>query len=350
MNTTPYVPVFELTRGETVESIHFGAVAVVNSAGELVASVGNPQGVAFLRSTSKPFQALPFIEAGGQSHFGYSTQEVALMCASHSGTDAHIQVAQSIQQKGGFGEEHLMCGAHPPFHKPTAKAMLQRGEEPATNRHNCSGKHSGMLAHATLKGAALENYLDYEHPVQASIISAFAEMAGVPVEKVALGVDGCSAPNFAVPFQNAALALARLADPADLPEPRAAACRTIAQAMMAFPNMVAGPDRFDTDLMNALPGKLVAKGGAEGYQGIALMPGALAEDSPALGIVVKISDGDRRKQAVAAVTMEVLRQLGLFSETHLTTLSAYGPKLNVHNWRKLIVGKSYSVFELTRPA
>jgi L-asparaginase II len=346
MSKTPYAPIFTLTRGDCVESIHYGAIAVVNVNGDLLASHGDPQGAAFLRSTAKPFQALPFIEACGAEHFGLTPKEIALICASHSGTDEHVSVVEGIQAKVGISEAHLKCGTHPPIHTDTAEALRQRGEEPTSNRDNCSGKHSGMLAHAKLKGASLEDYLEHEHPVQKSILNTFAEMCGVTPETVGLGIDGCSAPNFSIPFYNVAWGWALLADPADLPPDRAAACRKITAAMMSHPDMVAGPDRFDTLLMEVTKGRIVAKGGAEGFMGMAVMPGAMGADSPALGIAMKVSDGDGRGRARPAVCLEILRQLDALSSEELKGLEKFGPTGNVLNRRDLVVGKNSPAFTL----
>ena len=329
-----------------MESVQFGALAVVDPQGNLIASYGDPHAVTFLRSTAKPFQALPFIEAGGHKHFQFSQQEIALICASHSGTDQHFQVVSHIQALAGITENDLMCGAHAPYHKKTAEEMLLRGEKPTANRHNCSGKHSGMLAFAQMNGEPLATYLENGHPVQQRILAAFSEMCGLPPERVTLGIDGCSAPNFAVPLMHAAWAWARLADPSSLAPGRADAIRTIVQAMMAHPDMVGGPDEFDTTLMQIAGGRLVAKGGAEGFQGMALLPGALGPGSSGLGIAIKISDGDGYHRAKAAVALEILRQLGLFSAAELDSLQSFGPTRAVTNWRKLVVGEMRPVFDL----
>lgn len=347
-SASPFLPVIELTRGNTVESIHYGAVAVVECSGHLAAHYGDPYGIAFLRSTAKPFQVLPFIEAGGHTHFGITSEEIALMCASHSGTDDHAALAAALQAKGGVHEGDLLCGVHSPYHKPTAEAMLLRGEAPTQNRHNCSGKHTGMLAFARMRGWPLDGYLENDHPVQIAILQTFAEMCGMGVGEVELGVDGCSAPNFAIPFYNAALGLARLADPSGLAAERAGACRTITAAMTAHPAVVAGPGRFDTALMQAANGRMAVKGGAEGYQGIALVPGALGEGSPALGIAIKISDGDPSGRGRAAVALEVLRQLGALGPDEFAALSEFGPDGKVLNWRGLAVGEMRPTFTLER--
>jgi L-asparaginase II len=347
MTTSSYAPIVEVTRGQIVESIHFGAIAVVDAAGHLLASYGDPQTVTFMRSSAKPFQALPFIEMGGDQNFGLSPREVALMCASHSGTDEHVHVLQGMQQKVGVSESDLQCGVHPPYDEATQEALRQRGEQPTPNRHNCSGKHTGMLAHARLRELPLESYLDLEHPVQKSILKTFAEMCGLPISDVEIGIDGCSAPNFAVPLRAAARAYARLCDPAGLPRPRIAACQRITAAMTGNPDMVGGPGRFDTVLMGLASGRILAKAGAEGYQGIGLMPGAFGPGSPALGIAFKIADGDGEGRARSTVAVDLLRQLGALSSADIAGLAEYDTR-PVYNWRKLTVGEIRAHFTLEK--
>ncbi len=350
-----YRPVFAMKRGEVLESLHFGAVAVVDASGTLLASLGDPQIVTFLRSSAKPFQALPFIERGGHRAFNLTAEEIALICASHSGTDRHVDVVTRIQRKVGLREENLQCGTHPPYDDATRQRLFLAGESPTPNRHNCSGKHTGMLAHARLRDLPLETYLDVAHPVQRDILQTFAGMCDLPPEDIAIGVDGCSAPNFAVPLYHAALAYARLCDPRRLPAARAEACRTIIASMTSHPEMVAGPGRFDTRLMEVGGGRVVAKSGAEGYLAMGLMPGTLNEDSPGVGIAIKISDGDhavsepggrRRGRVRPAVALEVLRQLGALGDDCLEQLEEFGPRLPVYNWRMLTVGESYPLFHL----
>ena len=339
-----FVPLVYLTRGETLESVHFGAAAVVASEGRLMQALGDAHWVAFMRSTAKPFQALPAIEDGVHEMFGFSEREVAIMCASHSGTDEHVSVLRGMQAKIGIDERALQCGVHEPMHKPTARNLIARQEAPSPNRHNCSGKHTGMLAYAKMLNAPLETYLDRQHPVQQRILQTVAEMCALSPDEIALGTDGCSAPNFALPLYHAAYGLARLCDPRDLPPRRQAACRTIVDAMSAHPDMVAGPERFDTALMRVAGDKLIAKGGAEGYQGIGIRPGVLAPDAPGIGIAIKISDGDPKSRARVIVALELLRQLGVLEAHELAQLKAYGPQIEVLNWRKIHIGLGGPLF------
>jgi L-asparaginase II len=325
-------------------------VAVVSAAGELTASYGNVQASSFLRSTAKPFQAMPLVIAGGLEHYGFTDRELALICASHSGTDEHVMVAESIQRKAGLTESQLLCGTHAPMHKKTADRLRSMRQELSPNRHNCSGKHSGMLAYAKMRGWKLDDYIDPNHPMQQEILTHFAEFADMSISDLAIGVDGCSAPNWAAPLFSTARAYAKLMDPSGLSSDQQLACGKICEAMIAHPDMVGGPDRFDTILMQASSGAILSKGGAEGYQGIGLRAGTLGSGSPAIGIAVKIADGDARGWVCHAVAIEVLRQLGTLSNDQLNQLADFGPRREVKNWRGLNVGQGVPIVKLEKPS
>jgi len=345
-----YLPLLELTRGGIVESLHNGAIAVADAQGRLVASYGDPRMITFLRSSAKPFQAISLVESGTAEAFGFTPAEIALACASHQGLDLHAETACAMQAKAGVSEADLLCGTHPVEDPETAARLHREGREPTPNRHNCSGKHTGMLAQARYRGLPLTDYINPQHLLQQTILADFAAMCGLAPTGVVVGVDGCSAPNFAVPLVAAATAFARLADPTarSVPAPRAAALRTLFSGMTTHPEMVRGPGGFDTELMRLRPGVIVAKGGAEGYQGLGIAAGARGPGSPALGVALKIADGAGR--AVTAVALEVLRQLGVLGEPELSALAGYafGPRLPVKNWRGLVVGEARTCFELVR--
>lgn len=348
-------PVFVVTRGQIVESVHYGSIAVVDSNGKLIASYGDPQMVAFLRSSAKPFQVLPFVERGGVEYFGFTPRELALSCASHEGSDMHVQAVRQLQEKIGIKEDNLQCGTHLPGDVAELKSLIVHDQKPTTNHNNCSGKHTAMLAHAKMRGLPLENYLALDHPVQKDILATFAAMCKIPVDQVQLGTDGCSAPNFAVPLSNAALGFARMCDPRELPEERAQACRKITSAMTAYPEMVSGYGEFDEQLMKTGNGRIVCKRGAEGYQIIGLLPGSRGADSPGLGIAIKVSDGDASRMGMElessnrvrpAVAIEILRQLGALSPEQEQALAGFGPQKSITNHRGIVTGKSYPVFKL----
>ncbi len=350
-----YQPVLEVTRGDVVESVHFGALAVVDSAGNLVAHYGDPEAVTFLRSSAKPFQALPLVESGGLERFGLSSEQLAVICASHSGTDEHVAVVASIQSVVGISEQDLQCGTHPPDDANTRRWMLERREAPTPIRHMCSGKHSGMLALSRCLEAPLGTYLQPDHPAQQRILDAVADMCGLQPAQIVVGTDGCSAPTFALPLRSAALGFARLADPRGLGAARGRACRSVFAAMVAHPSMVHGPGEFDTRVMQVAGGAILCKRGAEGYCGLSLLPGALGKNSPGLGVAIKISDGDlgRRtdvppgNRAATRVTLKALQDLGALTAAQQAELAEFGPQ-PVTNKRQLVVGMMRPCFSLER--
>jgi L-asparaginase II len=160
------VPLIETHRGDSLENIHFGAVAVCNTKGDVIASAGDPHWVTFTRSTLKALQALSFMESGGARELGFTPQNIALMCASHSGEPMHVEQAQSMLDKAGVTYKRLQCGCHIPY-------FVEQGVGPVPEHidermHNCSGKHSGFLAHCVQRGWSLDDYLEPSHPLQRS--------------------------------------------------------------------------------------------------------------------------------------------------------------------------------------
>jgi len=342
-------PLFEVTRGSIVESVHYGSIVVVDANGKLIASHGDPDTVAFLRSSAKPFQVLPFVERGGIEKYGLTPRELSLACASHEGSDMHVQAIEELQKKIGIGENQMQCGVHMPSDINAFKAIVQKNIQPTPNRNNCSGKHTAMLAHAKMRGLSMDDYLDINHPIQQDILASFSDLCLLPVSRIELGTDGCSAPNFAVPLYNAALAFARLCDPRELSKERAAACRKITSAMMSHPEMISGYGEFDCEFMKVGEGKVVCKRGAEGYQIVGLMPGVLTPDSPGIGIAFKVSDGDASRMSLnlemhnrvrPAVTLEILHQLGVLSSKQEQVLASFGPVKSIQNHRGIVTGQS----------
>lgn len=348
-------PLFEVTRGNIVESIHYGSIAIVDSNGKLIFSYGDPKVVAFLRSSAKPFQVLPFMEHGGVEYFRFTPRELSISCASHEGSDLHVQTVAGIQKRIGVEESQLQCGVHMPADVDAFKSLVTNNKQPTVNQNNCSGKHTAMLAYAKMRGLSLENYLDIDHPIQQEILATFAQMCQLPVNEIELGTDGCSAPNFAVPLYHAALAMARLCDPHALSDGRAAACRKVTSAMTAHPEMISAYGEFDEQLMRVGAGKIVCKRGAEGYQIVGLLPDVLSPGAPGLGIALKVSDGDAARMSLdlahsarvrPAVTLEILDQLGVLSSEQQQALAPFGPAKSVKNHRGIVTGQSRPVFQL----
>ena len=338
MQAKSFEPLVELTRGEIVESIHFGSVVISDYSGKIHFQMGNADLVTYLRSTAKPLQVLALLENPAAQQYHFNDSEIAIMCASHSGTNDHVKVLRELQEKIGISAENLQCGMHLPFDRITANHIIRGDEVLSSLRHNCSGKHSGMLALAALLSAPQDTYLEPDNPTQQLILKTCGEMFNIPASQFEMGVDGCSAPVFAVPMRNAARAYALLCQPESLSQQRAAACHKITHAMMAHPFLVAGPERFDTAIMETLSGKLIAKTGAEGYFGVGIMPNVLRPGSPALGIMVKIIDGDLKERARPVVIMSILDHLGLLASASGNQYHQYDSHM-ITNWRDISIGE-----------
>jgi L-asparaginase II len=332
-------PLAAVERGGRVESVHRGSVVIAGRDGRVRYLAGDPATPLYLRSACKPLQALPLVEGGGVEKFGLTEAELAVVCASHAAEPVHIHAVASILSKIGLDVSALRCGPHMPIDPAAAAALARGGRDPEPIHNNCSGKHSGMLASCVLYGWPTETYLDPGHPLQRRIAVLIAEFCGA-AEPLAVGTDGCGVPTFYATVAQLARAFAQLADPRDLPAPRAAAVRRIGDAMAAHPVMVSGTGRLATSLMEVLGDRLFCKGGAEGGFGIALR-------SRGLGIAVKIEDGNAR--AMGPILIEVLRQLGAVGPAEINALAAHAHPA-VTNTRGDTVGAIRPLVHLHEPA
>lgn len=329
------VPLVNVTRGDLVECVHLGALAVVDADGRLLYCLGDPLFVTYPRSSAKPLQVLPFVESGGADHFGFDDRQLAIMCASHCGEEFHTANVQSILARIGLDRTALLCGLHPPINEAAAERLEQAGEKPTTLHSNCSGKHSGMLAMARFLGVAHGAYVDPLHPVQQRILAALSEFTDLAQDRITLASDGCTVPTFGMPLYNFALGLARLVQPDRWSPTRQAACRRIVRAMQTHPEMVSGTDRLDTDLMRVGGGSLICKGGAEGYMAMAILPSAAFPLGA--GIAFKVIDGDRSGRARAAASIAILHRLGVLKDTQVSALATYHHP-SIKNMRGAVIG------------
>ncbi|HVZ68863.1 MAG TPA: asparaginase [Rhizomicrobium sp.] len=310
----------EVTRGNLVESVHRGSVAIADSQGKLEFALGDVETPVYPRSSLKPIQALPLIESGAAEAFGVTAEEIALACASHSGEPMHTERVAAWLARIGCDEYDLACGPHPPRYEPVWEGMIRRGETPTRLHNNCSGKHTGFLTVAKHWDIATKGYERFDHPVQQEVMATLARLSGV--HDLPHGVDGCAAPNFALPLSGFARALAKFADPSSLDPVRGDAAKQIVQAMVRFPELVSGTGRACAILMRSSGGRAVVKTGAEGvYAGIVPELG--------LGIALKIDDGTGRAAETAIAF--VLDRLGLLGKDKPARAMLDAPVLNTRN-------------------
>lgn len=335
-------PLVEVKRGAITESRHRGHIVAVEPDGNIIASLGAPHNVTFLRSSAKPFQALPLLLTGTAERFGFTDREVALACASHNGEPIHTEIAASMLKKIGLGPEALKCGVHEPYSDEAARELRARGEEPNVLHNNCSGKHAGMLAVALHLGAPIGNYDSPESPVQKAIADVVSKFSDVAVTDMAVGIDGCGAPIFGITMKAMALAFARLVSPpAGFDDKTRAACERVVRVMTAYPELIGGTsNRLDTEVMRAARGRVVSKVGAEGVYTAGINP--CKEWPNGLGLALKIEDGDD-KRARPTVVVEALRQLGVLRDESLEAVSRYA-FFPVKNRRGDLVGEIRAAF------
>ena len=334
----------EVWRGPIVESLHRGHLIAVAGSGEVIASLGAPKTITYLRSSGKPFQAIPLITSGAADRFGFTTQEVAIACGSHSGEPLHVETVASMLRKIGLGESALKCGVHVPFSAEVARELARNQKQPNVLQNNCSGKHAGMLALAIQLDAPAETYVEWTNPVQQEIGKMVSAFSDTPLEKIVIGTDGCGVPVFGISVKAMAMMYARLVSPpAEFNSGVRKACRRIVNAMIENPEMIGGTkDRLDTELIRAGKGRLISKIGAEGVYTVGGLP--CQEWPSGLGLALKIEDGDDQRARPPAV-IEALLQLGVLGNQDLKTLSGYAPT-PITNRRGECVGEARAAFTL----
>ena len=317
------VPVLEVWRGGLLECVH-QAHAVICDAKGVVAAWGNPQAVIFPRSSAKMMQALPLLETGAADARGLSQAHLALACASHRGAHVHVDLAGRWLADLGLGESDLRCGAHEPGDLTERNRLIRADEKPCQLHNNCSGKHSGFLT-VTQHLKAGPEYVEIDHPLQKAVRAATEEVTGETM--AGWGVDGCSAPNFAMTVEGLARAMAKYATAREGHGAREDAMFRLTRAMAAHPHLVAGEGETCTELMRAMGGRVAIKGGAEAVY-VAIVP------DKGLGIALKVVDGGYRA-AEASITA-LLAKGGALDPAHPAAVKRMAGVQR--NWRGLETG------------
>ena len=308
-------------RGTAHEAVVRGHVVVADASGAVIAAAGDPHAATTLRSCVKPIQAQPFVGRAADA-VGASDAEVAIACASHAGEPRHVDTVTQLLGRAGLDENALSCGPQLPFDDDAARHWLAAGREPSRLTNNCSGKHAAMAVTCTVAGWPVDGYADPAHPLQGEIRAQLGAWAGVDLDTVPSGIDGCGLPTHELPL--AALARAFAAASAD---PGFRRCQ---DAMAAHPHLVAGRHRFDTDLLATAGDSLTCKVG-----GAAVWVAVQRPAGPALA--VKLEAGD--PTAMGAVALAALVGAG-FLDPAMTAAPALArhrdaPQLN---WAGDVVG------------
>jgi len=328
----------EVTRGEIIESMHRGDIAVVNYKGDLLYYLGDPHKVTYIRSAAKPVQAMNVVLSSAYQEYGLELDELAVMCASHYGESFHREVVERVLAKIDLTKEQLLGGS---VHSLSSKVALQQAWDHRTPDQlfsDCSGKHAGFLAVCRKKGYPLHNYNAPDHPLQQEILDIISKMCQYPGKQIKIGIDGCSVPVHALPVFNMALGYARLATPEGLSSHYLKAANTIFDAMVNYPEMIAGTGGFCTELIRNTHGKLIGKIGAEGVYCVGV------KDS-GIGIALKMEDGSMDR--IPPVVLKILNDLKLLSQEELAKLGKYAPIDNMNDLGTS-VGEIRACFDLKK--
>lgn len=273
MSGRGHVPLAAVVRSGFIESVHTGTAVVVDASGTVLWSIGDPDDGVYGRSANKPLQAQAMLRMGLQ----LSEPQIAIACASHSGLAEHTSVVRDLLGSAGLDDHALQNTPDLPMDSDASIAWVAGGHLKESIVQNCSGKHAAMLATCVANGWDTDHYLDPHHPLQVGLTDWIADATGGVVH---VGIDGCGAPTHATSLTGLARAFSTLAGGGGV----------IASAMSTYPELVAGPGREATRLMNDVPG-LIAKDGADG-----VFAGATADG---LGIAIKIGDGATRAAGMA---------------------------------------------------
>jgi L-asparaginase II len=324
-------PVFvEVLRGGVVESRHRGAVGVFDGDGRAVLRLGDTALPVFPRSAIKLIQALPLIESGAADAYGFGAAELSLACASHSGEPEHVALSKAMLARAGQSEATLECGAHWPVDQPVALALAEAGGKPGPCHNNCSGKHAGFVCTAAHLGDEPAGYVRAGHAAQIRVRDAMAEVTGAAHMAEACGTDGCSIPTYAIALDAQARGFARMATGQGLGPVRAAAAHRLMQACMAEPFYMAGTKRFCTRLMQAAPGRVFAKVGAEGVYCAAI---------PELGLGIALKCDDGASRAAELMVAGVLAHVAHTVPEIAGPMAALARRTDT-NWNGLTVGEA----------
>ena len=314
-------------RGSIVESRHRVHAAVIDATEALVGGARETSMVTSARSCAKPFQVMPLLESGGFDRLGWDADQLALACASHGGEPEHVAGAESMLHDIGLEEGDLACGPHEPLAPRGARLVREReGGRPTRLHNNCSGKHAAMLARAHTAGWPTQGYEREDHPVQRTVLEMVARWSGTPASRITRAVDGCGVVVFGLPLDAMARSYARLASAASRGEEVPA---RIVDAIRARPFLFSGTDRFDSVILEATGGRVLAKVGAEGLHCVALL-------EQGIGFAVKAEDGAQRAQYPAV--LRLLQHLGALPDLLPPKLAEFARK-PVRNTRNEVVGE-----------
>lgn len=310
-------------RGKSIENIHNGWICVINKNKKVIYSKGEIKDKVFLRSAAKPVQAISVLD----NNIDLSKKELAVICASHSGSKAHFTLLSKIMKRYKLSSSFLKCGLHLPFDEVERKRLLKHASLPNVLHNNCSGKHIGMLIVCIKNKWDKKNYLNSNHPIQKSILKNIKMLS--ETKNISIGIDGCGVPTFSLPIINIAKMFSNLTNPKN---PKYKKYSKLIKAMSENPYLAGGTKQLESEIMKKSHGNLISKGGAEGII-------FAAKDGNC--VVLKIADGSQTVRSF--VFLRLLLKLGWLKKNKLKKSFLHEILAgNIKNHAGKIVGKIHA--------
>ncbi|MDO5725874.1 MAG: asparaginase [Tissierellia bacterium] len=316
-------------RGDIEDLYTFGIIVVSDSSGKIIYHKGDCDKIAYPRSSFKLMQAMTPLSLNAKELFNLNEKEIAIISASHSGEDFHIETVLNLLEKINLDESYLKCGAHYPFKEEVSLKMKLEGIECTDIHNNCSGKHVGMLMSAKILNAPLNNYYELKNPVQQKIRDILETICETKIPDSSISVDGCGVPVHALSMRAFAHGMAKMADFQKLPDELAIHAKEITNAITKYPQYASGTDRIDYKIISKYPKDIIVKSGANGYFG-----GYLPKQK--LGFAIKTFDGITDTRNI--ILVELLKKLDIIKESDYDYFDEIAPK-DIKNHRKEKVGK-----------
>ena len=321
-----------VTRNKIIESIHESKCVVKDCNYKTIFSTNNDGDLIYPRSAIKIFQAIPFINSKAYKKYNLSEKQIAISCASHYGEVEHLKVLSDWLVKIKIDKKILQCGVHNPLNLESSNKLLLNGFKPHQLHNNCSGKHLGMLSGCLMNNMNLKDYVNFNHPYQKLIRKSLEFFTECKIKNIQVGIDGCSAPQYAFPLNNISISMVNLIKHFNENYKYSKEVKMLLNAIAKYPHLTGSKIKYDTQLMKVTKGKMFSKWGAEGVL-------LFAHKEKKVGGVIKVKDGNQR--ALPSVANEIFKKLSLLNKDENKALSIWSNQ-ELMNHAKIKVGEIYS--------
>ena len=316
-------------RGKIEESVHEVKCLVKDTNFKTLLTTNNNKDIIYPRSSIKIFQALPFVLSGALKKFNLDNKIIAIACASHSGESQHLNILKNWIKKIPISIDNLKCGSHCPLNNESSNNLLLSGNLPNQLHNNCSGKHLAMITGCIAYKMPFDDYLNFNHPYQKLIRNSLEHFMDYKIQNKCIGIDGCSAPQYAFPINNLADSMVRLQKKNNY---YSLSINILLRAIKKNPKLIGGSNSFDSEIIKHTGGRIFCKGGAEGVL-------LFSDSKKNIGGILKIIDGNNR--AIPPIAIKIFEKLKLFNEKEKNYFHKW-KKQKIYNHANIEVGEIFA--------